>query len=112
MPQCARQAGEQPLDMRAGMDQAALARAARRGPAGIEPVGRGDGEKPDIAAVFRHQADGLDRFRRDRAGIGDDDLAIRARARAANRRRRRSPGAARASSSRLICSIGRVDSRR
>src|SRR5579862_3490406 len=45
----ARQRGEQPLDMGAGMDQAALARAACRGPAGIEAVGRGDGKETDIA---------------------------------------------------------------
>ena len=71
-----RHVGEQPLDMRARMHQAALARALRRGPAGIEPVGRGDREQADVAAVLRHQADGLDRLRRDRAGIGDDDLAF------------------------------------
>ena len=47
------------------MDQAALARALRGGPAGIEPVGRGDREQADIAAVLRHQADGLDRLRRE-----------------------------------------------
>ena len=72
-----RQAGEQALDMGAGVHEAALARAAGRGPAGVEPVGRGHGKKPDVAAVFRHQTDRLDRFRRDRAGIGDHDLAIR-----------------------------------
>src|SRR5882672_12259812 len=33
----ARHAGEQPLDMRARMREAALAGALRRGPAGIEP---------------------------------------------------------------------------
>ena len=73
-----RQAVEQPLDVRAGMHQAALARALRRGPAGVEPVGRGDGEQADVAAVLRHQADRLDRLGRDRAGIGDDHLAVRA----------------------------------
>ena len=79
MPQWPRHVGEQPLDMRAGMHEAAFARALRRGPAGIQAVGRGDGEKSDIAAVLGHQADRLDRFRRDRARIGDHDLAIRAR---------------------------------
>ena len=74
-----RQAGEQPLDMGAGMDQAALARPPCRGPAGIEPVGGGDREQPDVAAIFRHQPDRLDRFGRDRAGIGHHDLTIRAR---------------------------------
>ena len=47
---------------------------AGRGPAGIEPVGRGDGEQADVAPVLGHQADRLDRLRRHRAGIGDDDL--------------------------------------
>ena len=58
------------------MRQPAFARALRGGPAGIETIRRGDGEKADIAAIFGHQADGLDRFRRDGAGIGDDDLAF------------------------------------
>ena len=69
---------EQPLDVRAGVDEAALARPQRRGPAGVEPVGRGDGEEADVAAVLRHQPDRLDRLGRDRAGIGDDHLAVRA----------------------------------
>src|SRR5580692_7209150 len=73
-----RQAGEQPLDMRAGVNKAALARAARRGPAGIETVRRRDGQEPDVAAILRHQADGLDGLGGDRAGIGDDDLTVRA----------------------------------
>ena len=73
-----RQAGEQPLDMRAGVHETALARPARRGPAGIETVRRRDGQEPDVAAILRHQADGLDRFGRDRAGVSDDDLAVRA----------------------------------
>jgi len=63
--------------MRSGMDEAALARALGRGPARVEPVGRGDGKQADVAAVLRHQPDRLDRLRHDRAGIGDDDLAIR-----------------------------------
>ena len=78
MPQLRGQVGEQPLDVRAGMDEAALAGALRRGPAGVEAVRRGDGEQADVAAVLRHQADRLDRLGRDRAGIGDDDLAVRA----------------------------------
>ena len=94
------------------MHQAALARALRRGPAGIEPVGRGDGEQADVAAVLGHQADGLDRLGRDGAGIGDDHLRVRARL-------AQPIGAVddllaqiRPSSLRWICSIGRVDSRR
>ena len=58
-------------------DEAALARALRRGPAGVEPVGRGDRQQPDVAAILRHQADRLDGLRRDRARVGDDDLAVR-----------------------------------
>src|SRR5580698_4560655 len=72
------QAGEQPLDMGAGVNQAALARPARRGPAGIETVRRGDGQEADVAAVFGHQADGLDGFGRDRAGVSHHHLAVRA----------------------------------
>ncbi len=68
--------GEEFLDVRARMHQAALARPLRRGPAGIEPVGRGDGEQAHVAAVLRHQPDRLDRLRCDRAGIGHDDLAV------------------------------------
>ena len=61
------------------MHQAAFARALRRGPAGIEPVGRGDREQADVAPVLRHQADGGDRFRRDGAAIGHDHLRVRPR---------------------------------
>src|SRR5580693_3527231 len=39
-----RHVGEQPLDMGAGVDQTALARPARRAPAGIETVRRRDGQ--------------------------------------------------------------------
>ena len=58
------------------MHQPALARPLRRGPACIEPVGGRDREQADVAAVFRHQADSFDGFRRDRAGVGNHDLAI------------------------------------
>ena len=47
------------------MNPAALARAAGPGPAGIEPVGRGDRQKAHVAPVLRHQADGVDGFGRD-----------------------------------------------
>src|SRR5689334_20030274 len=60
------------------MHETTLARALRSGPAGIEAVGGGDSEEPDVAAVLRHQPDRLDRLRRDRARIGNDDLRIRA----------------------------------
>src|SRR5580700_12158934 len=71
-----RQAGEQPLDMGAGVNQSALARPTCRGPAGVETVRRRDSQEPDIAAILCHQADGLDGFGGDRTGIGDDDLAV------------------------------------
>ena len=67
---------EQPLDVRAGVDKAAFARPQRGSPAGVEPVGRGDRQEADVAAVLRHQPDRLDRLGRDRAGIGDDHLAF------------------------------------
>jgi hypothetical protein len=72
-----RQIGEQALDMRTRMHKPALARSLRRGPAGVETVRRGDGEEAYVPAVLGHQSDGLDRFRRDRTGIGDYDLAVR-----------------------------------
>ena len=76
-PQWDGTSGEQPLDMAAGMGKAVLAGTAGGGPAGIQPVGGGDGQEADIAPVLGHQPDGLDRFRRDGPGIGDDDLRIR-----------------------------------
>ena len=36
------------------MHQAALARAARGAPPGVEPVRRSDGEKANVASVFAH----------------------------------------------------------
>ena len=104
-----RHIGEQTLDVAPGMDKPVLARPLRRGPAGIEPIGRGYGEQPDIAPVLRHQAHRLDRFRRHGAGIDDDNLRIRPRLAhpiaaiddvLAELRRHRAAG----------CSIGRVDS--
>ena len=71
-----RDVGEQPLDVRARADEAALAGALRGGPAGVEPVGRGHRQQADVAAVLGHEADRLDRLRRDRARIGDDDLRV------------------------------------
>ena len=74
-----RQLGEQPLDVRAGVNEAALARAHRRSPARVEPVRRGHGEQPHVAAILGDKARRLDRLRRDRARIGNNHLAIRAR---------------------------------
>ena len=75
----ARQRREQPLDMAHGAAHAVGAGARRRRPAGIEPVGRGDREQADVAAVLADQAGRLDRLGRDRAGIGDDQLGVRPR---------------------------------
>jgi hypothetical protein len=47
-----RHVGQQALDMAAGVDEPALAGALRRRPAGVEAVGRGDGEQADVAAVL------------------------------------------------------------
>src|SRR5258708_37382621 len=75
-PAMGRTIGHELFDMRARVHEPALARALRRGPAGVEPVGRGDGKQADVAAVLGHQPDRLDRLRHHRPGIGDDDLAI------------------------------------
>jgi len=69
--------GQQLFDMRAGVHEATLARALRRGPAGVETVRRSDGKQAHVTAVFGHQPHRLDRFRHDRPCIADDDLAIR-----------------------------------
>src|SRR5262249_35400062 len=71
--------GEQALNMRARVHQAALTGPLRGSPACIESVGRGDREQADIAAVLRHQSNSLDRLRRHRAGIRHDDLTIGSR---------------------------------
>ena len=74
-----RQRLEQPFDMRTGMDEPALARPARRRPAGIEAVGRCDREEADIAPVLGEEAGRRDRLRRHRTLIGDDEFGIRPR---------------------------------
>ena len=76
-PAMGRHVGQQLFDMRSGVDEAALSRPLCRGPAGVEPVGRGDGEQPHVAAVLGHQPDRLDCLRHNRARVGDHDLAIR-----------------------------------
>ena len=72
------------------VDEAALAGPGRRGPAGVEPVGRGDREQADVAPVLGHQPDRLDRLGRDRAAYRRRRSRRSARAGAASRRRRRS----------------------
>src|SRR6185503_2824806 len=74
-----RHVGEQTLDVWTRVHEPAFACTLRCGPAGVEAIGGRDRQQADIATVFRHQADSLDRFRSDRSGIRDDDLAIRAR---------------------------------
>ena len=71
--------GKQPLDMRTRVHETSFAGSLRRGPARIEPVCGCDREQADITAILCHQADGFDGFRRHRAGVGNDDLAIGAR---------------------------------
>ncbi len=75
-PRMRRHFVEHLLDMGAGMGKPAFAGALRRRPAGIEPVGGGNGEQPNVAAVFRHQPYRLNRFRRDRTRIGHHHLAV------------------------------------
>src|SRR5262249_57387666 len=76
-----RQLLEQPLDMGACMHQAALARPLRRGPAGIEAVGGGHREQPDVTAVLRPQPPPPGRL--PRAGARVDAAEPRGRARPA-----------------------------
>src|SRR5690606_41985107 len=59
LPILRRNVGEQPFDMARRVDKTALARTLRSRPAGIQPVGRGDGEKTDVAPVLGHHADRL-----------------------------------------------------
>src|SRR6516225_12163303 len=63
--------------MRTGMNKPALASPARRSPAGIETVGRGDRQQADVAAILSHKSDRLNCFWRDRPGVGHDELAVR-----------------------------------
>ena len=72
-----RQIAEESLDVRAGMDEPAIAGAQRRGPAGVEPVGRSHCQQADVTTILRHQPDRLDRLRRHRAGVRHHDLAVR-----------------------------------
>ena len=73
----ARQRRQQFFDMAEMLRPAAVAaQLSRRGPARMQPVGRGDRQQADVAPAFADQADGLDRLRRDRAGIGDHDFAF------------------------------------
>jgi hypothetical protein len=61
----ARQRRQQFFDMAEMLRAAAVAaRFARRGPARMQPVGRGNREQADIAAALADQADCLDRLRR------------------------------------------------
>ena len=76
-PQWGGTSAKQPFDMARGMHEAALAGPLRRGPAGIEPVGRGHREKADIAPILGDQPDRFDGFGRHSSGIGDDDLGVR-----------------------------------
>ncbi len=48
----------------------------RGGPTRIQPVGGGDGKNPDIPTRFCQKARGGDRFGRDAALIGNDNVAV------------------------------------
>lgn len=74
-----RQIGEQPFNMRAGVDKSPLSGPLRRGPTGIEAVSGRDRKQSDIPAILRHQTNRLDGLGRDRAGISHHDLAVRPR---------------------------------
>jgi len=67
---------QQPLDVGARMDEAAFTRPLGGHPTGVEPVGRSDGQKPDVAAILGHEPDGMDRLGGDGARISDDDLTV------------------------------------
>src|SRR6267378_1088439 len=73
----ARQWRQQLLDMAEMRYAAAIAaQFSRRGPPRMQAVGGCDREQADIAAAFADQADRLDRFGRNGAGIGDHRFAI------------------------------------
>src|SRR3954462_566026 len=71
-----RQIAQQPLDVRARVDQPALACALRRGPARVQTISRCDGEQADVAPVLTHETDRLDRFGCNRAHVRNDDLTV------------------------------------
>ena len=73
-----RQAGEQPLDMRPGVNQTALARSACRGPAGIETVRRVMAKSPTSRRSSAIRPMAWIASGRDRAGVSHHDLAVRA----------------------------------
>src|SRR5207248_4424008 len=77
-PAVSRQRRQQLFDM-AEMRQAAVvaAQVSRRGPAGMQTIGRCNRQQPDIPAVLADQADRFDGVRRKLAGIGDYEVAIR-----------------------------------
>ena len=74
-----RHLGQQALHMGARMDEAALAGALRRRPAGVEAVGGGDGQQPHVSPVLAEQPHGLYGFRRYGALVSHDDLRVRPR---------------------------------
>ena len=86
-----------------------MADRARLGqPAGVKPVGGGDGEKPDLGVALAEPGHGLDGLRQHGAGGDDGDL----RARRGLAQPIGAGGHLGLSSARLGCSMGRVESRR
>ena len=71
-----RNVGQQGFHMASGVQIAMQARSLRAVPAGIEPVGRGDGENGDIAPVAADGSGGGDGFAGQHALIGDHHLAF------------------------------------
>ncbi len=74
-----RHIGQQSLDMASGARKPILPGALGGCPAGMQPIRRGDREQADIAPVLADQSYRRQRLGRHGAGIGDDDLGIRAR---------------------------------
>src|SRR5260370_1373974 len=72
----ARQRRQQFFDMAEWQPAAVTPHPARRGPPRMQPVCRRDRKQADIPAAFANETDGLDRLRRNRAGIGDHSFTI------------------------------------
>ena len=72
-----RDLGKQALDMARGVHEASLAGPLSRGPAGVEPVGRGHCKKANVSPVLGDQADRFDGLRGNSSGISHDDLRVR-----------------------------------
>ena len=70
---------QQALDVGAGADAAGLAGAFGGVPAGVQAVGRGNGEQAGAGHVLEQLVVGGDRLGRDRAGVDDGQFGPRRR---------------------------------